>query len=255
MTRALRVEWWKLRRSPVTLTATVLMVVVLPMLALGFYSVSQNGGKGALAQKAEALLIGDGWEGYLGAVAQIAAAAVFVGAGVVVAWVFGREHADRTFSSLFALPVARATIAASKLVTLTGWAVALSALVVLATAVAGLLGGVGTLDADGVMPGLGRLFAVVLFTTLLAETVGLVASAGRGYLPAIGAMVLILAAAQVAVLFGTGGWFPFSVPGLLAVAGTEGVPTPNAIQIALVPLTAALGGWLTIVWWDRAEVA
>lgn len=50
---------------------------------MGFHSVASRGGTGAVARKAEALLVGEGWENYLGAVDQIAAAAMFVGAGVV----------------------------------------------------------------------------------------------------------------------------------------------------------------------------
>ena len=130
MNRAVRVEWWKLKRSPVTVTATALMVILLPAMALGFYSVAQQGGTGPLAQKAGAFLIGEGWEGYLGAVDQIAAAAMFLGTGFVVAWTFGREHTDRTFPSLFALPVSRTSIAGAKFLVLAGWITLLSLLVV-----------------------------------------------------------------------------------------------------------------------------
>lgn len=253
MTGSIRVEWRKLRRSPVTLTATGLMTVLLPLMALGFYGVAQRGGNSAFAHKAGALLVGEGWEGFLGATDQIAAVAVFLGAGIVVAWVFGREHADRTFASLFALPVPRATIAASKLVVLTGWLVGLSGLIVLTTAAIGVIGGVGPLDAATVGPGLFRLFGIVLSASSLALTMGVVASAGRGYLPAIGAVLVVVAVAQVSVLFGTGGWFPYTVPGLLAVAGTEGTPDLLAIQVALVPVTAIVGGGLAVWWWSRAE--
>ncbi|MGD2102070.1 MAG: ABC transporter permease [Acidimicrobiia bacterium] len=254
MSQAFRIEWWKLRRSPVAVTATALMAVMLPLMGLGFFSVAREGGSGALAQKAEALLVGEGWEGYLGAVDQIAAVAMFIGAGVVVAWAFGREHVDRTFSSLFALPVPRSTIAGAKLAVLAAWTMGLSGLVVLMTVITGMLGDVGPVDGQTIVPGLWRLFAVAVSTTVLALTMGLVASVGRGYLPAIGAMIVIVAIAQVSVLFGTGAWFPFAVPGLLAVAGTDGIPTPTFIQIALLPLTAVLGGWLTTIWWKRAQV-
>lgn len=254
MTAAILVEWWKLKRSPVALTATALMVVALPAMGLGFFSVAQRGGTGAMAVKSQAMLLGEGWTGYLGAVDQIAAAAMFVGAGVVVAWMFGREHADRTFPALFALPTSRATVATAKFIVLLGWAIVLSALVAVVTTGLGLADDVGTfaMATDG--PGIVRLFAIALSTTGLALTVGWAASAGRGYLPAIGALLLILIAAQMSVLFGTGGWFPFAVPGLLAVAGSEGVPSLNSAQIALVPLTAAAGVWATIQWWRHAEV-
>lgn len=254
MTPALRVEWRKFRRSPVVTTATILMVALLPALGLGFYTVAQDGGVGAVGQKAQAMLVGEGWQGYLGAVNQIAAAAMFVGAGVVVTWMFGREHADRTFSALFALPVRRTAVAMAKFVVLLGWAMVLSAVVALVATALGLLADVGSFDPTVQVPQVARTFAVASSATVLSVTIGLVASVGRGYLPAFGALVLILMAAQVSVLFGTGGWFPFAVPGLIAVAGSEGAPSLTAAQIALVPVTTALGMWVTVRWWGRAEV-
>lgn len=254
MRAAVHVEWLKLRRSPVTLTATALLVVLLPLMGLGFYSVALRGGTGLMSLKAEALFDGEGWGGYLGAVDQIAAVAVFLGAGIVVAWAFGREHADRTFSSLFALPVGRGSIAVAKYVVLIGWITLLSLLVVLVAFVLGVVAGVGDLAGQEVASELLRLLAVTYSAGLLSFAVGLAASLGRGYLPAIGTLIVIIATAQVAVLFGTGGWFPFAVPGLIAVAGSEGAPALGAVHIGSIPVTAALGIWLTVRWWRRAEV-
>ena len=253
MTASIRVEWRKLRRSRVVQVATALMGLLLPAMGLGFYSVAVNGGTGALAGKAAALLTGEGWVGYLGFVDQIAAVALFLGAGVVVAWVFGREHADRTFPALFALPVSRGAIAGAKLVVSTVWVAALTLLVGLVALVLGLATGVGPVDAALTTEVL-RLLGIGITAGMLALTMGLVASIGRGYLPAIGAMSLIIAAAQVAVLFGTGGWFPFAIPGLLAIAGSEGAPELSAVQVALIPALTVAGAWATIVWWCRAEV-
>ena len=157
MTRALTVEWLKMRGSPVTLIATALMALALPGMGLGFFEVGTKGGSGPLALKAGALIIGEGWVGYLGAVSQIAAVAVFVGSGVVVAWVFGREHVDRTFPALFALPVTRKEIARAKLVVLTGWTIALSAVIVMVTLALGLAAGVeafALIKASSVLVGL-----------------------------------------------------------------------------------------------------
>lgn len=254
MRAALVVEWSKLRRSRVVQVATALMALLLPAMGLGFYQVAVNGGSGGLADKAAALLTGEGWAGYLGLVDQIAAVALFVGSGIVVAWAFGREHSDRTFASLFALPVSRGAICAAKFVVLTAWIVALGVLVAAVTLLFGLVTGVGAGDAGPLPDEVARLLAVSAGAAVLGLPVGFVASVGRGYLPAIGAIVVIVAVAQVAVLFGTGGWFPFATPGLLAIAGSEGAPLLTAPQIALVPVTAVLGIWATIAWWRNAEV-
>lgn len=254
MMPAVRVEWWKLRRSRVTLVATALMGVLLPALGLGFYSVALNGGTGSMADKAAALLVGEGWVGYIGLVNQVAAVALFLGAGVVVAWVFGREHVDRTFPSLFALPVSRQTIAGAKFVVLGGWVLFLAVVVCLVALTLGVVGGVEPFHGDVVVSELLGLLAISIGAGILSLTMGFVASLGRGYLPAIGALIVLVAVSQVSVLFGTGGWFPFTVPGLMAVAGAEGVPDLNPIQLALVPAFGAAGIWATIWWWRKAEV-
>lgn len=254
MMPAVRVEWWKLRRSRVTLVATALMGVLLPALGLGFYSVALNGGTGSMADKAAALLVGEGWVGYIGLVNQVAAVALFLGAGVVVAWVFGREHVDRTFPSLFALPISRQTIAGAKFMVLGGWVLFLAVVVCLVALTLGVVGGVEPFHGDVVVSELLGLLAISIGAGILSLTMGFVASLGRGYLPAIGALIVLVAVSQVSVLFGTGGWFPFTVPGLMAVAGAEGVPDLNPIQLALVPALGAAGIWATIWWWRKAEV-
>lgn len=250
---ALRVEVMKFLRSPVTWTASVLMAVFVPALALGFSWVAENGA-GVIAAKAQTMVVGEGWDGYLSLAGQTAAAAVFVGAGVIVAWTFGREHADRTFPSLFALPVSRGAVAAAKLAVLVGWGAVMSVAVAGMALTLGVASGLPTPPGTGWME-LGRLGVVVLLTCLLATTVGFVTSVGRGYLPGIGAVVVLVATAQVAVFFGAGGWFPFAVPGLLAVAGTGQLPLPTWTQLALVPVTVCFFGWLTVRWWSAAEVA
>ncbi|MGH8952623.1 MAG: ABC transporter permease [Acidimicrobiia bacterium] len=254
MRAALQVEWLKLRRSRVTLVATAFMGLLVPAIGLAFYSVAMSGGVGAIAVKAAAFLIGEGWVGYLGLVDQIAAVAVFGGAGVVVAWGFGREHVDRTFPSLFALTVPRATIALAKFLVLSVWIVALALVIVLVALILGIVAQVGPVEIDAAAGDIVRLFLITTAAGALALTMGYAASLGRGYLPAIGALMVVIVAAQVAVLFGAGGWFPFAVPGLMAVEGAEGAPNLSPAQFALVPAMSLVSIWMTTRWWARAEV-
>lgn len=255
MRAALTVEWWKVRRAPVVLVATMLQVLLVPLLGLAMVMVASADAEGAIAAKASILLTGDGWVGYLGAVGQVAAAAMFVGAGVVVSWVFGREHAEGTFASLFASAVPRRAVAAAKLVVVSLWALVVGVLVTLVALLLGVLFGVGAWDLGVVGPGLARLAAVAVATTLLAIPVGWVASVGRGYLPGIGAVVVVLAIAQVVVLLGAGTWFPFAVPGLIAVGGADGVPPPGPLGVAAAVAVVVVSGAATMRWWHHADVA
>ena len=251
MSRALQVELLKFRRSPVVIVSTVLMLLLLPAIGLGMFSVASTSAAGPLAAKVEGLLIGEGWAAYLGVISQVAAAAAFVGVGVVAAWTFGREHSDNTFPSLFALSVSRRSIAFAKFAILGMWVLGLAAVVTLVAVLAGVFGGVG---GGNMWDPILRLLFVVTATGLLALTAGYVASVGRGYLPAIGAIVIVVAAAQISVLFGAGGWFPFAVPGLVAITGSEAAPALTWMQFALVPVVVLAVVWLTVDWWKRAEV-
>lgn len=254
MRRAAMVELLKLRRSPVVLTTTVLIVVLVPLLCIGFLAIAKGGGAGAAALKAQAMVVGEGWEGYVGLLAQMVAVTMFIGPGVVVAWAFGREFSDRTFPSLFALPVSRGSTATAKFLVLLVWALVLTILLLLASVLAGLVANVGPIDASELVAPMARLALAGFLTGTIALTIGLVASIGRGYLPAIGAIVLLTMAAQVAVLFGTGAWFPYAAPGLYALGGANGVADVNGTQLLLVPVTSVIVAWLTVRWWERAEV-
>lgn len=253
MKRALAVEFLKLRRSSVVLSATALIVLLIPAMCVGLVAVAaQDVGVGAAALKARAMVVGEGWDAYLGLVAQMGAVSMFIGPGVVVAWSFGREYADRTFPALFALPVSRCSIVVAKFFTLWCWCLLLTIALLMAVVIAGLVTPVG--PPDGIeLSRVGRLFVSVFLTATMALTMGPVASVGRGYLPAIAALILITMAAQLAVVFGVGAWFPYAAPGLYALAGI-GVPTVNTMQLLLVPLTTLAAAGFTARWWARAEV-
>jgi ABC-2 type transport system permease protein len=253
MKRAITVEMLKVRRSPVVAATSILIVVLVPALCLGFVAVAENGGTGAIALKAQAMVVGEGWSAYTSLLGQMMAVTLFLGPGVVTAWAFGREFSDRTFDSLFAMTVSRGSTATAKYVVLIAWGAALTVVLLAVAVLVGLVTSVGPIEMDEVVPQLGRLAVTGFLTTMIATTVGLVASVGRGYLPAIGAIILLTMAAQVAVLFGTGAWFPYAAPGLYAVAGTDAAIHVDAVQLLLVPIVTGIVAWITVRWWDGAE--
>ena len=100
MSPAYAVEALKLRRSHVVLVATLALVSCPPR----WRAASSRGqlANHPASLKAQAILPGVGWTGYLGGLMQIYATAGLVGVGIVVGWCFGREYADRTVVSLYA---------------------------------------------------------------------------------------------------------------------------------------------------------
>ncbi|MEO5664471.1 MAG: ABC transporter permease [Nocardioides sp.] len=253
MTAAYAVEALKLRRSRVVAVATVALLLVPALLARVFLIAAERGGADPMSVKASLLLPGVGWAGYLGGLVQIYATAGVVGSGIVVGWCFGREYADRTVVSLYASATPRTSVAWAKLVLLAAWSVAVGIGVAAAAALIGIASGLGLPDAiDGRV--LGRLAALAVLSGLLALPVAWPASIGRGYLPAVGGLMVLVVAAQVAMVAGAGTWWPWSVAAVWAMGTDAGMEPVAPVRLLVVPLVAALGASATVAWWRRAEV-
>ncbi len=254
MHAAYQVELLKLRRGRVPVVASVVVLLVPPLLAWAFLAAAQANRDDPLSAKAAAMALGDGWPGYLNGLTQIAATGGFVGIGIVVAWCFGREFADHTVVSLYASATSRPTVAAAKLVVITGWAAAVAVLAAPIALVIGLLAGLGSPDT-ATFAALGRLAVLLATTGLLALVVALFASLGRGYLAGFAGLVAIVVAPQLAIVAGVGAWFPWSAPALWAITPLN--PTLTAIptwHLLVVPLTALVTSGLTLAWWQTAEL-
>ncbi len=253
MSPAYAVEALKLRRSRVVLVATAALLAGPTLLARGFLAAAEGGGRDPMSTKAGALVSGGGWTGYLGSVAQIYATGGLLGVGIVVGWCFGREYADRTVVSLYGSATARHTVAAAKLGLLTAWATAVGVLLAVVAVAVGLGTGLGPPDGAA-WELLARTTGLAVLTGLLALPVALVASAGRGYLAAFGGLLGLVVAAQVAVVAGAGGWWPWSVAAVWALGPAGGMPSVAAVRLGVVPLVVAVASLLTLRWWRRAEV-
>lgn len=253
MSAAYAVEALKLRRSRVVLVATLALVALPAAMARGFLAAAEKGGADPASLKAAAMLPGTGWTGYLGGLMQIYATAGVVGVGIVVGWCFGREYADRTVVSLYASATPRESVATAKLVLLACWATGVA---VAAVAVAGAIGvasGLGMPDGEA-WHVLARVAVLAVLSGLLALPVAVAASAGRGYLPAVGGLLVLVVLAQVATVMGVGGWWPWSVAAIWAMGPEAGMPTITEARLLLVPLVAVVGAVWTVAWWRRAEV-
>ncbi len=253
MSPAYAVEALKLRRSRVVLVATLALVLVPAAMARGFLAAADQGGNDPASLKAQAMLPGVGWTGYLGGLMQIYATAGVIGVGIVVGWCFGREYADRTVVSLYASATPRHEVARAKLVLLTLWASAVALAAVFVSCLLGLATGLGLPDGGDWWTA-ARLAVLAVLSGLLALPVAAVASMGRGYLPAVGGLLLLVVLAQTATIAGAGAWWPWSVPAVWAMGPEAGMPAVAAVRLLVVPAVALAGAVLTVQWWRQAEV-
>jgi len=193
------------------------------------------------------------WPGYFALTAQTAAVGGLIIFGIIMIWLFGREFADRTAKDLLALPTSRTAVVLAKFLAAYIWCLALTLLLVGLTLAFGTI-----LDLPGWSPaaglhGAGAVLSTGALTTGLVTTYALVASAARGYLASIGAMILTVFAAQVITAAGYGAWFPWAVPALTAgLAGPTQAP-PGIAGPTSVLLVAVLSVLATLMWWNRAD--
>lgn len=247
----LRVEALKFRLSPVVWVASGALLVLVPLAAVGSYALTHMAAGTPAAMKAQAMLHGQGWEALYSLAAQVAAAAVVLGVGIVVSWCVGREFAEQTVVGLFAQPVPRARIALAKTLLVLAWATLLSLLLAGLVLLGGVLCGLplaAGLSGAFRLAGLGLLSAGIL-------PVAWVASAARGYLPGIGVVLFITVFSQFAVALGGGAWVPWAAPALWAGAGGQAVAAQvQPLQLLLPLLVGAASVAALLRWWNQAEL-
>ena len=240
---ALHVEAQKVTAARVVMSATILLIVGTTALGAVTTAAARSGNAQVLAKLGPIAGQG-GWAGLLNSVNQVTAAAGLLTFGVVLSWIFGREFAEGTITGLFGLPVSRPTIALAKLAVYLLWTMTVALALPLAAGAIGMAFGLGP-PTSVAWEGLTRLFGLTLMTGALATPVAWVATLGRGLLPGIATTVGLIATAQIMVVAGTGGWFPFAAPALWAIMpGT--VTGPQLALVAIVPAVSvllALGSW------------
>lgn len=255
MSGVLGVEALKLRRAGVVRVTAVVLALACPLLAAGMTRAAAAGGESQLSVKAAALITRPGWPGYLDVVGQILTVAVLLGGGVVTSWVFGREFVQGTVTGLFATATPRWQVAAAKLAAVIAALVSICLVGVLLAIALGPLAGLPRPDA-AVWPAAGRVLTGALLMALLTTPLAWVASARRGYLPAIGALLGLIVVTQIVTAAGAGGWFPYATPSLwLGMGGPAAAAAVTAPQLAAAVPVSAAGAAATIWWWRRAELS
>ena len=92
-------------------------------------------------------------------------------------------------------------------------------------------------------------------TILLVTPIAFAASAGRGYLPPMGAAILALILAQLVAAAGWGAYFPWSIPALYSGMAGPAYADLGAISYLIVFLASLAGFAATFAWWERADQA
>lgn len=255
---ALWAETLKARRSRLALGIT-LAFMILPLVGGLFMVILKNPEQaralGLISLKAQIVGGQADWPTYFDMLLQGTAVGGLMLFSFVTAWVFGREFSDHTVKELLAIPAPRWSIVAAKFAWTGLWIAALTLLsFALALAIGALLAIPGW-SAELVQASFGSLVLIAVLLLMLMPLVAFFASAGRGYLPALGWALLTLVMAQILGVLGWGDWFPWTVPALAAgmMGPRSGVLGLHSYLVVLLVFVAGLVA--TFVWWRSADQA
>jgi ABC-2 type transport system permease protein len=193
------------------------------------------------------------WPGYFALLAQTTAVGGALIFGIILIWIFGREFSDRTAKDLLALPTPRTVIAGAKFAVTGVWCLLLAAETYLLGLAIGALLRLPNWSAAAAWLGLGRLLATAVMAWLLMSVLAFAASAGRGYLAAVGVMFVLVFLAQIIAALGYGHVFPWSVPGIYSGIAGEDRPAVGVIGFIGVAVAGCAGIAATLWWWRDAD--
>jgi len=208
---------------------------------------------GALTTKAQFSAARGDWPTYLGLLTQAVAVGGAIIFSLIVIWLFGREYSDRTAKDLLALPTPREALVTAKLLIATLWCAVLAVWVYLFGLGLGALIGLPGWTQDVWLHATAVYAATAGLTIMLALPLAWAASAGRGYLPAIGVTILLFFFSQVLSVLGLGPYFPWATPGLLSGAAGPQAQNLGVGSYLLVLAAVAVGIAGVITWWRSAD--
>jgi ABC-2 type transport system permease protein len=251
ISQAIWVEMLKARRSRMPLF-TALGFALLP-LALGFMMIILKDPElarraGLITVKARITMGVADWPTYLGFLAQATAMGGIMIFSLVAIWVFGREYSDHTVTDLLALPTSRSAIVGGKFVVVAVWSIALTVMVGLVSIAVGAAVGLPPVSTQLVLQRMVTVAVAACLAIALVTPIAFFASAGHGYLPPIGAVLLAVFLAQLFNATGRGEYFPWAIPALYTQGEALG-----AVSYVILVLTGVAGVACTLAWWERAD--
>lgn len=255
MSTALALTWATFSRSLTARIATALVAVVAPAFAIGGVALARSGAvTGPSAVKFAPFAAGTFADASSLLLGQILTVVMVLAAGFVAAWLFGREWADRTMGSLFALPVSRTSIARAKVAVAAAWVVACVTVAVGGATIAIAVADASHLDAP-TWRALGLDWAAGTMMGLLGIPFGWVAVVTRGYLGALGGIIGVTAVSQILTGLGVGRWVPYVAPAVWAGAGGDDASAGiGVVHLAWAVVFAGLGAWAATRAFSRARL-
>ncbi len=254
--QAIWVELLKARRSKMPLL-TALAFSLAPF-AAGFFMFIMKDPElarnlGIISMKAQIVAGSADWPTFLNILAQAIAIGGIILFSLIASWVFGREYADHTLSDLLALPTPRSAVVLAKLILIMLWSAALALFIYLVGLGVAMLITLPSVSAELFWQGTSSIAVSSFLTILLVPPIAFFASAGRGYLPPMGAAILFVLLAQVIAAAGWGDYFPWSIPALYAGVAGDAYANLGFISFLILFLTSIAGLIATLAWWELAD--
>jgi ABC-2 type transport system permease protein len=252
---SLTIELLKIRRSSIFIItigiAVFLSMMIALMMLLSMYPDSLP--PGILKTKVELAAFKADWPSYMVIIEITSGAIGIIIYGFIVSWIFGREFSDHTAKDLMVLPTSRSSIVISKFLAFGLWSGLISLIIFTVSVVLGLLLNL-PLWSVSLLPDFAVVFTVAaLFSFLLSSPAAYVASAGKGFLPAIGFVLLCMALANFFGNIGLGAYFPWSIPLVYTgAAGDSGNQLP-LISYIIIMSTSVTGIIGTVLHWKYAD--
>ncbi len=253
---ALWAETLKLRRSKVPLFAAIGLSIApfmggLFMIILKDPEAARS--MGLISTKAQIIAGVADWPAFFGILAQAIAIGGAIVFAIVTTWIFGREFSDRTAKELLALPTSRSSIISAKFILIAAWTIAVSLFVFGLGLIVGKLVVIPGWSQELLRSAFVDFMGSAILSIALMSFVALLASIGRGYMPAFGWTILTIVLAQIAAATGWGDWFPWSVPALFSGVAGPRAELMGMHSYVIVILASMIGLVATFYWWRNAD--
>jgi ABC-2 type transport system permease protein len=208
---------------------------------------------GLISTKAQLLAGVADWPTFFNILSQAVAIGGAILFSIVTTWIFGREFSDRTAKELLALPTSREAIVGAKFIIIAVWSLAMTLFVFGVGIIVGTLVIIPGWSTELLVTSFINVLGAAALTIPLMSFVALIASVGRGYLPAFGWTILTIVLAQIAAITGWGDWFPWSVPALFSGAAGPRAELLGTHSYMVGILTSIIGLAATFYWWRSAD--